>query len=427
MAPGQPLHFLELPVELQIRVLAQLDDPPSLLSAIVSCKGFYNAYTEGRASIKRGMLLNSTSASSGYCKFLTSALHQFSQISEENSDPAPFVRNYLEFANPVADAAPSRAFDVIPGTEELENPSAPDVHHYIGLWAMKFCEEQLKTNPMAGRPAQMPYNVPTKTELARVARVFYQFWLYCALPPPGRGHSRASRVNQNVASRITDSWIAAMAYVESIGYVDSQFIYRFIIPWMGKLLEGVLLRITRDPENPMHKHTVSFNVDVERMSRSVNEFSQTLMCRLGPIGVWKFLFEYNYPKQFELYCQAPIPRHTSFLYAWNEMDYAWGVSKKYDPVRRICFARVRVVSGDHNWWCTNISRVAKQCVVWDDRRLEEWGFEFPELEVTPNIHFIYSKGDEGMPYISVPIEFKSKETKERDKLLLRARAKEFCG
>ncbi|KAF3937617.1 hypothetical protein ABW19_dt0205562 [Dactylella cylindrospora] len=403
--------FVLLPIELRIKILQHFDDPPSLLSALLSCRAFHDAYAESTQSIKDAVLVNSTSPQGMYCKYLTYALRNFCNPKRIDVHSfADFFSSYLNFSNPPQGVSLSTPID-LPPTSSSKHIDPSEVHHYTFLWAQKFCEDKLKVHPVTEEPIfEEP---PTETEIARVAKVLYQFWLYCVL------HSSSFR------SATSDKWMKSrystkdpimQAFAETIGYTDSYILFENVVPWLQDLLEPLASKFVEDPQNPVRLNEIEFVVSWNILRSEIDGVASGLIARLGPVELWKFLFEADYSDQFRIYCQEPAHRIYSLTHDMIDIDVTRRHVDEYDPILKICHEPLTVEKNWYNWW-EDLDCVAKNAIMWDDWRLGKWGFEYPEVNV-PAVRIesvlFYGEGPPVKNEYEIKFHWRRKGSKWRD-------------
>ncbi|KAF3931304.1 hypothetical protein ABW19_dt0202569 [Dactylella cylindrospora] len=168
-----------LPIELRILILKELDGPPTLFAAIISCRALYDAYANSRETIQTSIAINSTAASSGYCEFLRFALHKFHGNDEIGiRDVIEFIRRFLDWENPQGGVYSPSSVNAVPIPDGEIRWTSDEIQECVFKWARKLCEAKLYTHPATNKPVDTKPDPPTAKEIARVARAFYCFWLY---------------------------------------------------------------------------------------------------------------------------------------------------------------------------------------------------------------------------------------------------------
>ncbi|KAK6520500.1 hypothetical protein TWF506_000752 [Arthrobotrys conoides] len=371
----QPDGITTLPIELRIKILHHLPSPPSLLSAIVSTRSFHTAYSESRTAITTAILQNSTSESSVYCNFLTYALIVFHQKHHVTLDRLhKFLRSYLSFANPDRNIQSGKFEDVVPW-EICPPPNFSSlrakVHRSIFLWAAKFCTSKLRESSKIHTVAP-----PTPLEIARAARALYQYFIYTIISTDV--FFQSSDVDNMGRPMTGKPGIEAMgAFVESMGYRDRKVVDWFLREWMVEVVGEVVRKCVQDEKNPVRRETGYWDVNFPTLERKVNEATQALITRLGPIQLWKFVFDSVYEEQFKVYCQAPAALDRGSFLAWEVLQRERKGTECYDPKVRIC-TDLMEIGGDEvfEWWGKD-ERVIKEGILWDERRLETMGLQWP--------------------------------------------------
>ncbi|KAK6345182.1 hypothetical protein TWF718_007108 [Orbilia javanica] len=378
------LNITTLPIELRIKILHHLPSPSSLLSAILSARSIHAAYSEARTSIITSSLQNSTSESSVYCNFLTYALIVFHQKRIITIDRLhKFLRPYLSFANPGYNVKWQEQ-NVVPW--EICPP--PDfynlrskVHHSVILWATEFCTSKLhkypKTHEITG--CSMKPDPPTALEIARATRVFYQYFLYTIISSDIFFHG--GDVDNMGRPTTGKPEIQSMgAFVESVGYRDRKVIDWFLREWMVELVGEIVRKCVKDEKNPVRRAAEAWGVNIPTLEGKVNEATQALITRLGPIQLWKFVFDSPYDEQFKIYCQDPAALDRDSFYPWEILWVERKQVEAYDAKLRICTGFVEIGSDRvFEWWDTT-EGVMKEGIMWDERRLEKMGLEWPTVK-----------------------------------------------
>ncbi|KAK6360660.1 hypothetical protein TWF730_006795 [Orbilia blumenaviensis] len=385
-------NITTLPIELRIKILHHLPSPSSLLSAILSTRSLHTAYKESRTSITTSVLQNSTSENSVYCNFLTYALIVFHQKHYITLDRLHrFLRSYLEFANPGCNNSSSSSNSKDEGTggggpedivpwETCPPPNfyklRPQVYRSIFQWATKFCTLKLQTSPKYSGP--MSITTPTPLEIARAARAFYQYFLYTVISTDVFFHSEDV---DNMGRPITGKpGVESMAaFVESVGYRDQKVIQWFLRDWMvGGVVRELLGKCVKDEKNPVRRETGVWEVSFSTLAHKLDEASQALITRLGPIGLWNFAYESTYDEQFKIYCHAPAALDRDSFWSWDVVQAERKEAKSYDPSLRICVNEVEIgEDGLFEWWTEREGDIIREGILWDERRLEGMGLRRP--------------------------------------------------
>ncbi|KAF3242903.1 hypothetical protein TWF217_004922 [Orbilia oligospora] len=374
----QSSNITTLPIELRIKILHHLPSPPSLLSAITSTRSIHTAYAESRTSIATAILQNSTSESSVYCNFLTYALivfHQKNYVTLERLHK--YLRSYLSFANPDSNIQGGKFEDVVPW-EICPPPNfyslRSKVYRSIFLWATKFCTSKLHESSQIH-----PVAPPTPLEIARAARALYQYFIYTIISADVFFQSNDV---DNMGRPLTGKpGIESMgAFVESMGYRDRKVVDWFLREWLVEVVGEVVRKCLKDEKNPVRRETGHWDVSFLTLEHKVNEATQALIARLGPIQLWKFVFGSTYEEQFKIYCQAPADLDRGSFLPWEMLQDERKEVESYDPKVRICTGLTEI-GGDkiYEWWGKDGS-VMKEGILWDERRLETMGLQWPMVK-----------------------------------------------
>ncbi|RVD84584.1 uncharacterized protein DFL_006325 [Arthrobotrys flagrans] len=375
------LIITTLPIELRIKILHHLPSSSSLLSAIISTRSLHAAYCEARTSILTSILQNSTSESSAYCNFLTYALIVFHRKHYITLDRLhKFLRSYLSFANPGCIIG-GRGEDVVPW--EICPP--PDfynlrtkVHRSIILWATEFCTSKLQESPQIHPMTRnlIPPTPPTPLEIARTARAFYQYFIYTIISTDI--FFQSSDVDSMGRPITGKPGIESMgAFIESVGYRDRKVVDWFLKEWMVKIVGKVVRKCVEDEKNPVRRETGVWDVNFLTLEHKVDEATQALITRLGLIQLWKFVFDSTYEEQFKVYCQAPAALDRDSFSPWETLQTERREVECYDPKLRICTGSIEIGGdGVFEWWGEK-EGVMKEGILWDERRLERMGLQWP--------------------------------------------------
>ncbi|KAK6505160.1 hypothetical protein TWF481_007081 [Arthrobotrys musiformis] len=375
-----------LPIELRIKILHHLPSPASLLSAILSTRSLHAAYRESTTSITTSILQNSTSESSVYCNFLTYALIVFHQKHYIALDKLHrFLRSYLSFANPGRNTQGEGYENVQVVPWEICPPPnfynlRTKVYESIFLWATEFCTSKLHESPKfhAVTEKPIPSIPPSPLEVARAARALYQYFLYTIISTDTFFHSGGV---DNMGRPLTGKpGIESMgAFVESMGYRDRKVVDWFLKDWMVGTVGGIVRACVKDEKNPVRRG-VGWEVNYSTLGKKVNEATQALITRLGPVQLWKFVFDSSYEEQFKVYCQAPAALDRDSFLPWEMLQAERKGVECYDPRVKICTKPVEIgEDGVFEWWDKK-GGVMREGIIWDERRLERMGLQWPTIQ-----------------------------------------------
>ncbi|EPS44751.1 hypothetical protein H072_1262 [Dactylellina haptotyla CBS 200.50] len=397
-------HITSLPIELRIKILRHLESPPSLLAAITASRSFHDAYLESQTSIRTHILLNSTDTDSTHCKFLTYALIVFHNKPFIHLPQLHrFTRAYLNFANPQEGIFSPQPCKAVPW-EKCAPPSFHDkkwdVHRHIYRWAEKFCEEKLArlyldptgvttteewdsgyegsdVGAEASSLSREGYKHASAGEIARASRAFYQYFLYTLLSTDNFFYSGGmDNLGRPVTQRPDEDIL--LAFVEAMPYVDYMVVYRLIIDWMVELVKPLVVEMIKDVKNPVRTAPARWGLSAAALEQRVGAVTQALITRLGPVELWKFVFESTYERQFEVYCQHPTALDRESFAPWETFEVLRMKTEAYDPKARICTDEGgKCLKEDgYTWW--QKEGVLREGLLWEESRLIEKGFVFPK-------------------------------------------------
>ncbi|KAJ6260483.1 hypothetical protein Dda_4709 [Drechslerella dactyloides] len=334
-----------LPVELRIRILEHLADPPALFAALLSCRALHDAYRESAASIRAAVLLNATAVDSPHCMFLAYALLVFhDRTIVPLEELRRFVSAYLSFANPIDGTFCADAYNVVPwrrqmpaGMQEMQTK----VQECIFSWARIFCHSRWQNIQPAkakdeaavtcnGKGKEHADRKPAYTtatcavamaQIAAVARAFYRYWLYCILCRGKFYHcDGVDNLGRPMCARPDESTM--LAVVESIPAADFSVILhgagagRFV----RDLVRPRYLEFVADAKNPVRLHRAWYRVGASMLVTKDCQAIQALISRLGPLQLWEFLFTVDRDRQFAIYCEEPDAIDECLWSPWITLD-----------------------------------------------------------------------------------------------------------
>ncbi|KAK6522753.1 hypothetical protein TWF281_002189 [Arthrobotrys megalospora] len=447
------MSLSSLPVEILALILTQIDDAESLKSTVLSCRLFHSAYEEHKKSIHHALWTNTYADCEMYCRFLTHAIINFlPSISSgdpiQGPDMLDFFAAYINWANPPEPAAPD-LFQELPGTASLldsatiPTPSSKDMaetHKYIFSWTKKFCTERLKCHAFT-KEETSTNPPPTRAEITRICAAFYQLWIFCLLfNPPVVGIGKCFEDQEVDMPHEWDDGLTMgkiiHAIAESIGYRDFVVIRNSLMVFFMDCAKGVMGRIQTDErylEMCRKRPDQYIAVDISQQHTPILETDEAPMwsiaCRLGPKGYWRFLFESTWEEQLATsLTHNPTGVHHDLREIF-EMFTHDDFKTEYCPILRICRDRYELVRPDFEWWAIECDddKVDASVVMWDDWRLKEWGFRFPDFFRGLPVGGHFAEWEISLAYEDAFGEFvyifeKSKQTRWRDSLFRRADA-----
>ncbi|KAF3914820.1 hypothetical protein ABW20_dc0103355 [Dactylellina cionopaga] len=408
-------HIAALPIELRIKILNHLDSPPTLLAVITTSRSFHDAYLESQTSIRTSTLLNSTNSTSAHCNFLTYALLVFHnkpylQLSRLHR----FLKSYLSFANPVDGVFSKSACEVVPW-EKCAPPGfyekREEVREHVFRWAKKFCDDKLRIfhdegsdssydrncddypfSPLQPSSSAAPvnnYKPPTDAEVARAARAFYRYFLYTLVSSDNYFHTDdMDNLGRPVTGKPDEDTL--LAFIESIPYVDFKVVDWFGRQWITELVDPTVREMIGDVKNPVRREPARWGISAMTLQHRVAAVTQALVTRLGPVELWKFMFESTYTDRFKVYCQHPAALDRESFAPWSTFMVFRGQSKTYDPRMRICTGESDIVGSAYMWWegSGEDNNVVREAIMWDGWRLVEKGLRYPKFENKVDFHWM---------------------------------------
>ncbi|KAK6532827.1 hypothetical protein TWF281_006999 [Arthrobotrys megalospora] len=311
-----------------------------------------------------------------FCRFLIHISRSFNLSLTSNDVRAlhavELTKQYLQWANPPTPRHKEKAW--IP---EAPAPDLEETHAYILQWSQRFLDSRLQdqVNPLTGEPVPGESIIPpTKSEITRVARAFYQLFLclvYCGFDLVDPKHEyQYDDDGISDECKLGNTLIYVIA--ETLNYLDLTIIYELLLDFMGDLTRPVISRIK--------SRTFSDVPPFRRISHAFNA-EWYIMAALGPQGLWKFLFEFSLEEQKAI-CATSVgngfvnPR--SFIRRCSNMNTG---GRTYPPFIRICRNELVIGVGDQGWWNFRSSLTDRRMVVWDDWRLKEWDYHLPMIKL----------------------------------------------
>ncbi|KAF3925327.1 hypothetical protein ABW20_dc0108765 [Dactylellina cionopaga] len=359
-----------LPIEILGGILKQSDDLSTLRSAVGSCRAFYDAYRDSQESIENAVWINSFAGCEIYCRVLTYATRTFFDVPKETivaDDLVRFVARYVAWAHPIGDTAVG---DV--DTPGVSRRDMERTHEYIMAWTRLYCLEALKVHGLTKETVDD--NEPaTRAELTRICRSFYHEWLYSGLHQVAENNFHIDYLGENPNINLPDT------IAETNSYFDATITQRSLGPFVLYTVEESDIRAFE---------TVKGGVDALLPSRrpiDIPTTSPALLWKiqrlLGPKRYWQFCFgtlEVERVLNARKTSPPKFPLDDREGVRWDRRK-----ARGYDPFLRICTGKVTVRDGSYFWWgdyrC-DAKNVDRAVVMWDDWRLEKWGFKFPEIE-----------------------------------------------
>ncbi|KAF3923419.1 hypothetical protein ABW21_db0206474 [Orbilia brochopaga] len=342
-----------LPVELRIRILEHLQDPPALFAALLSCHALHDAYRESSMSIRAAILLNATSVTSQHCMFLAYALLVFhDRAAVPLEELRCFVGTYLNFTNPINGAFDAAAYEIVPWRRKMPNGMRElqdKVHECIFSYARMFCEDHWKRTKAincaekeetastrnktsicngkgkgrAGTNVPWIYNTAVcaagTVQVATVARAFYRYWLYCILC---RGkyfrYEDIDNLGRPICGRPDESLMLAL--VESMPVADFTVILRGVARFVRDLVRPRYLEFVADAKNPVRLQPALYRVSSTTLVSKDCQAIQAQISRLGPLALQEFLFTADRQRQWKIYCEEADAIDECLWIPWITMD-----------------------------------------------------------------------------------------------------------
>ncbi|KAF3932727.1 hypothetical protein ABW19_dt0204664 [Dactylella cylindrospora] len=402
-------YISDVPIEILTQVLAELSDPPSVVSAALSCKRFYNAFTTASLPARRTMFGNYLEESLHHCQLVL----QMNRISDaevsRGSRIMEFMFRYLFWANPMGEGTiPSKDADSesILAVRPEERTQLQKIHEPICRWVTEFCSEKLRRNPLTGE--LVGDTNPSKTEFVRLTKAFYRWALFCRLIrqlrlPRKSYNGGESNINydndQNDFSGVGYGEVEkgiALAFVESVPFLEYKIVVLHIAPFFFSHVSAVVRKFIPDIRDkwarygfggPMFKLEYwdempeGHGPDMDRDEVLTYHLSSHIICDFGMEKLWSFLFNWHPEKQLEAIRGIPPTIKPNFRQYWLG-DPIRGSQENilgYDPILSICYEPVIVGKSDTSWWQSAFEsgKVSLDCIMWDDSRLEGWGFVPP--------------------------------------------------
>ncbi|KAK6359676.1 hypothetical protein TWF696_000820 [Orbilia brochopaga] len=341
-----------LPIELRIRILEHLRDPPALLAALLSSRALHNAYRESSASIRAAVLVNATAVTSPHCMFLAYALLVFHDRSMVPLDDLRrFVGAYLRFTNPVGGVFSADAYEVVPWRKRMPDGMMAlqdKLHECIFLWARMFCESQWRGTTVAtsvetqrlaagsglddgaricdgkgkghaGYKYSKAICAPGIAQVAAVARAFYKYWLYCILCRGKFFRSEGvDNLGRPMCGRPDESTM--MALVESMPIADFTVVLRGVALFVRDAVRPRYLEFVADAKNPVRVHPARYRISADILEQRDCQGIQALISRLGPLQLSEFLFTADRQHQWTIYCEEPDAIDECLWQPWITLD-----------------------------------------------------------------------------------------------------------
>ncbi|KAF3932614.1 hypothetical protein ABW19_dt0200146 [Dactylella cylindrospora] len=390
-----PKALSSLATELVVKILKHVQDLNTLQSTLLSSRIFYIAYNESKESIKQSVWNNDNGRNVTFCKFLTHGMKKFLSIRRKEIPAAEikdFLRLYLRWAHPSSKIL----------LDEIEIPRVPaldleNTYKSVLAWTEKFCQERLQRHPMTLNPVEN-YEPPTRTELARIAGAFYQFWIFHLLYGLNAIDVDGVLIWEEDEDLDPRDFINKMVHpiAQSLTYLDFVIVRNSLTDFIFYSTARVMNPIKEEPaflEMCRKYPTERVGVDGHGNYTSIRDDSHTVVWNmvsgLGPEGLWKFVFEYSYEQQL----QTSLIQNPERSYSW--VLEVFSTHKKdefntdtYNRILRICREDFAIKVYNCEWWeWWNKNAVADTKVaMWDDWRLEQWGYKLPTLEY-PLVHW----------------------------------------